>query len=99
MLAGWRTVHDEAESHVANILDRLPKQERLLVEIMGELDPAERTLSAIARTAGVSPASNLGTAAQRLDIVRGIINRGKPYTFRNQAVEAYLTTEWPRKIA
>ncbi len=97
VLAGWQAVRDEAESHVANILDRLPEQERLLVEVMGELDPAERTLSTIAHTAGISPSSKLGTAAQRLDIVRGIIRRGRPYTFHNQAVEAYLTTEWPRE--
>ncbi|KQB83228.1 hypothetical protein [Corynebacterium oculi] len=95
VLVGWQTVRAEAESHVANILDRLPEQERLFVEVMGELDPAERTLSAIAHTAGISPATKLGTATRRLDQVRGIIKRGKPYTFRNQAVEAYLTTEWP----
>ncbi|WPF65903.1 ATP-binding protein [Corynebacterium sp. 22KM0430] len=95
VLAGWQTVRDEAESHVANILDRLPEQERLVVEIMGELDPAERTLSAIADAAGISPATKLGTAARRLEKVRGIITRGKPYAFRNRAIEAYLTSEWP----
>ncbi|GGD76632.1 hypothetical protein [Microbacterium murale] len=33
--------------------------------------------------------------AQRLDTVRGIIDRGKPYSFRRRAVEAYLTSDWP----
>jgi hypothetical protein len=27
--------------------------------------------------------------------VRGIIERGRLYTFRHRAVEAYLTNDWP----
>lgn len=33
--------------------------------------------------------------AQRLDTVRGIIDRAKPDSFRHRAVEAYLTSDWP----
>ncbi|OOB92291.1 hypothetical protein B0T42_01370 [Rathayibacter sp. VKM Ac-2630] len=28
--------------------------------------------------------------------VRGIIDRGTLYRFRHRAIEAYLTSEWPR---
>ncbi|WP_279630800.1 hypothetical protein [Rathayibacter sp. VKM Ac-2804] len=38
----------------------------------------------------------MGTTAQRLDTVRGIIDRGKLYGFRHRAIEASLTSEWPR---
>lgn len=39
--------------------------------------------------------SDAGVSARRLDSLRGIIRRGKPYTFRHRAVEAHLTSEWP----
>jgi len=45
---------------------------------------------------GLPSATQVGPFSQRLDTVRGIIVRGKPYTFRNRAVEAYLSTDWPR---
>ena len=39
--------------------------------------------------------TDAGPTSQRLDSVRGIIERGKPYTFRHRAVEAYLASDWP----
>ena len=40
-------------------------------------------------------ATDAGPTSQRLHSVRGIIERGKPYTFRHRAVEAYRTSDWP----
>ena len=62
---------------------------------MAGLPPADRTLTRIAERAGFSSASAAGPTSQRLDTVRGIIGRGKPYSFRHRAVEAYLTSDWP----
>ncbi|PZF56724.1 hypothetical protein DEJ23_09190 [Curtobacterium sp. MCSS17_008] len=42
-----------------------------------------------------SGSSTRRSYSQRLDTVRGIIDRGKSYSFRNRAVEAYLSTDWP----
>ncbi len=36
-----------------------------------------------------------GATSQRLDITRGIINRGSAYSFRHRAIGAYLTSDWP----
>jgi hypothetical protein len=44
---------------------------------------------------GFPAASNTGTFTRRRDRVRGILGRGKPYTFRRRATEAFLTSEWP----
>lgn len=93
--AGWRTAQREAAAHVERILGRLPQRERELVEAMAQLPPADRTLTRIADRAGFSSASAAGPTSQRLDTVRGIIDRGKPYSFRHRAVEAYLTSDWP----
>lgn len=95
VLDGWRSRVDEAENHVARIVERLPDQESRLVHAMAELKPEERSLTKVAELAKFPRASDAGTAARRLDTVRGIIKRGRPYTFRNRAVEAYLTTDWP----
>lgn len=95
VLTGWQRVRSEAVAHVERILTRLPDRERQLLEAMAALDPAERTLTAIAREMGMARASDAGPTAQRLDSVRGIISRGKPYTFRHRAVEAHLTSSWP----
>ena len=35
-----------------------------------------------------------GPTSQGLDITRGIINRGKAYSFRHRAIGAYLTSNW-----
>lgn len=40
-----------------------------------------------------------GATARRLDTSRGIISRGKRYSFRHRAIEAYLTTGWPFEVA
>lgn len=95
VLLGWRDARQEARSHVERILARLPAREREFVEAMAELDPEERTLTRIAEKAGHARASGAGPTSQRLDSVRGIVERGKPYRFRHRAVEAYLTSDWP----
>lgn len=93
---GWRLVRHEATAHVERILARLPQRERDFVEAMATLPAAERTLTRIAAEAGFSRATDAGTTSQRLDRVRGIIDRGKPYVFRHRALEALLTSDWPR---
>lgn len=94
--SGWTTARAEVISHVERILDRLPPRERQLLGAMSSLTAPERTLTNIARQMGVPDATKIGPIAQRLDTVRGIIERGRPYSFRHRAVEAYLTTDWPR---
>src|SRR5699024_2183426 len=93
--AGWSEARSEAESHVLRILDRLPAREREFVESMAELAPEDRTLTRIASHMGYQKATDAGPTSQRLDITRGILNRGKPYSFRHRAIVAYLTSEWP----
>nr|WP_245961580.1 hypothetical protein [Quadrisphaera granulorum] len=93
--AGWRTAQREATAHVERILGRLPQRERELLEAMAELPAADRRLTTIAHRAGFSTAAAAGPTSQRLDTVRGIIQRGKKYSFRHRAVEAYLTSDWP----
>lgn len=93
---GWRGAQREATAHVERILERLPARERQLLQVMAELPAAERTATRIAEAMGFSKVTEVGPTAQRLDTVRGIIDRGKPYTFRHRAVEAYLSSDWPR---
>lgn len=93
---GWQAAQREATAHVERILERLPARERQLLQAMSELSPAERTATRIAEAMGFSKVTEVGPTAQRLDTVRGIIDRGKPYSFRHRAVEAYLTSGWPR---
>jgi hypothetical protein len=95
VLAGWRGAEGEASAHVERILNRLPAREHEFVDAMADLPAPERTATTIASRMGMSSATQIGPTSQRLDTVRGIITRGKPYTFRNRAVEAYLTTDWP----
>lgn len=95
VLAGWQAARSEAEAHVERILARLPQREREFVESMAQLEPEQRLLTNIAAGMGLARASAAGPTSQRLDSTRGIIRRGKPYSFRHRAVEAYLTTEWP----
>ena len=93
---GWsrQAVH-EAEAHVQRILDRLPPREREFVEAMAELAPEERSLTNIAEKLGHKRATDAGPTAQRLDLTRRIIQRGRPYRFQHRAVGAYLTSGWP----
>lgn len=86
----------EATAHVERILERLPARERQFLQVMSELPAPERTATRIAEAMGFSKVTEVGPTAQRLDTVRGVIDRGKPYSFRHRAVEAYLTSEWPR---
>jgi hypothetical protein len=95
VLAGWKRARPEAVTHVERILERLPKRERDFVQAMAELPTKERTLTRIATEMGYEKTTDAGPTSQRLDSVRGIIERGKPYTFRHRAVEAYLTSDWP----
>ena len=95
VLAGWRGARREATAHVERILARLPQREREFVEAMAALPADERTLSRIAGELGYPKVTAAGTTAQRLDTVRGIIDRGTRYAFRHRAVEAYLSGGWP----
>lgn len=92
---GWATARSEATAHVERILDRLPARERQFVDAMAMLPAQDRELTTIARAMGLANGAAAGPTSQRLDRVRGIIQRGKPYTFRHRAVEAYLTSDWP----
>lgn len=93
---GWRGAQREATAHVERILQRLPGRERQFLEVMADLPPAERTLTRIAGGMGLAKATDAGPTAQRLDTVRGIVDRGRPYSFRHRAVEAYLGGVWPK---
>ena len=94
--SGWRGAVHEAETHVQRILERLPAREREFLEAMAQLPPPERTLTNIARALDYHRASDAGPTAQRLDLIRRVICRGRPhYTFRNRAVGAYLESDWP----
>ncbi len=96
VLRGWRTAASEAEAHVERVLNRLPGREHEFLQTMAGLSAKDRTLTRIAADMGYQKPTEAGPIAQRLDTVRGIISRGKPYTFRHRAVEAYLTSSWPR---
>lgn len=95
VMTGWRDALSEAEWHVHRILDRLPNREREFVEAMAELGPESRTLTNVAESMGYKKTTDAGPTSRRLDLTRGIIKRGKPYSFRHRAVGAYLTTDWP----
>lgn len=95
VIRGWREAQAEATSHVERILDRLPSREREFLEAMADLEPSDRTLTRIAAEAGFPKSTDAGPPSQRLDRVRGIITRGKPYSFRHRALEAFLTSSWP----
>jgi hypothetical protein len=95
VLAGWKAARSEAVTHVERILERLPPRESDFIRVMAELPPKDRTLTHIAKEMGYDKATDAGPTSQRLDSMRGIIERGKPYTFRHRAVEAYLTSDWP----
>lgn len=95
VLDGWQAARSEAVAHVERILERLPARERQLVEAMADLAPDDRTATTIARAMGFDSATRVGPTTQRLDRVRGIIDRGRSYRFRHRAIEAYLTTDWP----
>jgi hypothetical protein len=92
---GWAGARREAAAHVERILDRLPSRESQFLRAMADLQDQDRTLTRIATAMGLAKATDAGPTAQRLDTVRGIIDRGRPYSFRHRAVEAYLTTDWP----
>ncbi|WP_022888826.1 ATP-binding protein [Agromyces italicus] len=96
VLRGWRGAQREATAHVERILERLPARERLLLQAMAELPAEARTLTRIAEGMGLAKVTDAGPTSQRLDTVRGIIDRGKPYSFRHRAVEAYLSSDWPK---
>lgn len=95
VMTGWHDALSEAEWHVQRILDRLPSREHEFLEAMASLNPEDRTLTNIAESMGYAKASAAGPTSRRLDLTRGIIERGTLYGFRHRAVGAYLTTEWP----
>ena len=95
VISGWRTLRGEATRHVEKILERLPERERELLAAMAKLPPEQRSATAVAKQAGYSDASDIGSAASRLELSRGIIHRGKPYGFTHRAIEAYFTADWP----
>lgn len=92
---GWERARDEAAGHVERIIERLPIREREMLEAMIALPAEERSLQNISRTMGFEKSTQAGPTSQRLDTNRKIIRRGKLYTFRNRAVEAYLSGDWP----
>ena len=67
-----------------------PARERESLQVMAELKPEERSLTNIDRKKGYRKTTDAGSTAQRLDVSRGIIQRGRPHSFRNRAVGAYL---------
>ena len=69
---------------------RLPAREREFLQAMAELEPEERSLTNIARKMGYRKTTDAGPIAQRLDVSRGIIQLGRPHSFRNRAVDAHL---------
>lgn len=94
--AGWAHERREIRRHVERQLDRLPANERAVLDTMARIAPGERTATNIARALGHTEAAQIGSATQRLDTVRGIIERGKPYRFRIRTIEALLTDpNWP----
>lgn len=93
VIAGWQGVKAEARSHVERLVDRLPRRERELVDVMAGLVPQRRTLTNIAAQLGVT-ATQLGSTAARLED-RGVITRGKPYRFNARTIEAMLQGIWP----
>ncbi len=93
---GWSRQRSEVRRHVERHLERLPANERAVLDAMARLPTEERTATAIARELGHSRAAQIGSATQRLDTVRSIIERGKPYRFRVRTIEALLTDpNWP----
>lgn len=95
VIDGWRRARAEAVRHAVRQLDRLPERERRLLEAMAELPPDERTATRLAQAMGYDNATQIGTAAQRLEVTRGLIDRGKPYSFRVPLVERFLQGRWP----
>lgn len=96
VITGWvNEAKDEAATHVERILERLPAKERAFVECMAALAPDQRKATNIAVAMGYQQATSIGPFAQRLDSVRGIIKRGRQYSFKHRALEAYLTASWP----
>ncbi|MDO4258428.1 MAG: ATP-binding protein [Actinomycetaceae bacterium] len=93
---GWESAKDEAQSHVQRILDRLPERELEFLHTMAQLPKDARTLKTIAAEMGLKKSTDAGTTARRLEINRGIIERGTLYHFQHRAIEAYLTSTWPR---
>ncbi|SMX98497.1 hypothetical protein BANT10_03011 [Brevibacterium antiquum] len=96
VITGWQqSARDEAAGHVERILERLPGRERELLDAMIELPDEDRSLKNIAHAMGFESSSQIGPIAQRLDTNRKIIARGRLYSFRNRAIEAYLSSDWP----
>lgn len=67
-----------------------PAREREPLQAMAELKPEERSLTNIDRKMGYRKTTDAGSTAQRLDVSRGIIQLGRPHSFRNRAVDAHL---------
>lgn len=95
VVAGWRTARAEALRHATRQLDRVPDRERQLLATMARLAPDERTATRLAQEMGYESASQIGTAAMRLEVTRGLIQRGRPYTFTFPLIERFLRGEWP----
>ena len=92
---GWRFASREARDHVERQLSRLPGKERALLDAMAGLEESERNATRIAQRMGHDSATQIGPTAQRLDRVRGLIDRGRRYAFRSRTVGAYLEGRWP----
>jgi len=92
---GWEQAQSEAENHVERTLRRLPDREREFILKMAALPAEERSAKNIAQALGMATSAGIGSTAQRLDTTRRIIKRGDIYQFRNHALEAYPTSNWP----
>lgn len=67
-----------------------PAREREPLQAMAELKPEKRSLTNIDRKKGYRKTTDAGSTGQRLDVSRGIIQLGRPHSFRNRAVGAHL---------
>lgn len=79
VIAGWDERRREAAEHVERILARLPARERQFLEAMARMDASDRSATNIAQAMGFESATQAGATAQRLETVRGIIERGRQY--------------------
>jgi hypothetical protein len=94
VLDGWAGKRAEARRHVEASLQRLPASERAFVDALAALTAVERTLKGVASALGRT-SSEVATTARRLEDIRGLIRRGRPYEFTARTVEGYLGGSWP----
>ncbi len=93
---GWTAAAGEARRHVSRMLDRVPDRERAVLDAMAQLPAGDRTAKLIAQQMGYDSSTRIGSAARRLEDVRGLIRRTRTgYQFTARTIETYLTGDWP----